>query len=149
MSVNKIVSILAVLIALALSSGCAVNRATASQAPGTDLVRIKSFYVITQPNDKNNVDKLIQNQLGKMGYTAKVGPELTGGTYGTDATVRYTDKWMWDMTMYMLELTITLRNPANDFPIAQGNSYHTSLTRLSPEAMVEEVLINIFKTPKE
>jgi len=30
--------------------------------------------------------------------------------------------------------------------MASGNSYHTSLTRKSPEEMVNEVLTNIFKT---
>ena len=44
----------------------------------------------------------------------------------------------------MLELTITLRDPETKFPMATGNSYHTSLTRLSPEEMVEEVLGSIF-----
>ncbi|MDP2279487.1 MAG: hypothetical protein Q8K51_14830, partial [Nitrospirota bacterium] len=55
----------------------------------------------------------------------------------------------WDITMFMLELTITLRNPTNNFPMAVGNSYHTSLTRKSPEEMVEEVLTNIFNSQKQ
>jgi hypothetical protein len=46
--------------------------------------------------------------------------------------------------MYMLELTLTVRNPANDFPMASANSYHTSLTRKAPPEMVDEVLTNIF-----
>lgn len=147
MSMKKIISVLAVLATVTLFSGCA-NVATATLMPGTDLSRVKSFYVISHPGDKNGVDKLIQGQLTKMGYTVKVGPELTGSSYGTDATVRYLDKWMWDITMYMIELTITLRNPSNDFPLAKGNSMHTSLTRKSAEEMVEEVLTNIFKAPK-
>jgi hypothetical protein len=63
---------------------------------------------------------------------------------GVDAIVTYVDKWFWDITMYMLELTITLRDPKTDFPLATGNSYHTSMTRKSPEGMVDEVLTNIF-----
>lgn len=51
---------------------------------------------------------------------------------------------MWDITMYMLELTITLRDPVNNTPLAVGNSLHSSLTRKSPEEMVDEVLTNIF-----
>jgi len=51
---------------------------------------------------------------------------------------------MWDITMYLLELTVTVRNPSNDFPMAVGNSLHTSLTRKSPEEMVDEVMTNIF-----
>jgi len=59
--------------------------------------------------------------------------------------VTYVDKWMWDITMYLLELTITIRDPQTDYPLANGNSYHTSLTRKSPPEMVDEVLGNIFK----
>jgi hypothetical protein len=55
---------------------------------------------------------------------------------------------MWDITMYMLELRVTLRNPDSGFPIAVGNSFHTSLTRKSPEEMVDEVVGNILTTQK-
>ena len=148
MTIKRIASVIAVFFAVTLSSGCA-NMATATLTPGTDLGRLKSFYVIKQPKDKHGVNKLIEDRLTKMGYTVKVGPELPGNTYGTDSTVRYLDKWVWDITLYMIELTITLRNPANDFPMAKGYSMHTSLTRKSREEMVEEVLTNIFKSAKE
>ena len=80
----------------------------------------------------------------KRGLTATDGPELQLPVKA-DAVVTYADKWMWDMTMYMLELTVTIRNPTNNFPLAVGNSFHTSLTRKSPEEMVDEVMTNIFK----
>jgi hypothetical protein len=35
------------------------------------------------------------------------------------------------------------------FPLAVGNSYHTSVTRKSPEEMVDEVLTNILNTSKQ
>lgn len=57
----------------------------------------------------------------------------------------YTDKWMWDITMYMIELTVIIQNPVDKYPIAKGYSMHTSLTRLSPEKMVDEVITNIYK----
>jgi hypothetical protein len=50
--------------------------------------------------------------------------------------------------MYMLELTVVMRDPATDFPLATGNSLHTSLTRKSPKEMVEEVTTNIYKGVK-
>jgi hypothetical protein len=49
----------------------------------------------------------------------------------------------------MLELTITLRDPKTNFPMAVGNSFHTSLTRKSSEEMVDEVLSNISNAPKK
>jgi len=62
-----------------------------------------------------------------------------------DAVITYVDKWMWDITMYMIELTIQVRDPKTDFTLAVGNSYHTSLTRKNPTEMVGEVMANIFK----
>ncbi len=50
--------------------------------------------------------------------------------------------------MYLLELTITIRDPQTDYPMATGNSLHSSLTRKSPKEMVEEVMGNIFKEAK-
>jgi hypothetical protein len=145
---KRLLPILAVLGILWFVSGCAINKATASLTPGSSLSDVKSFYVVKLPEDKNGVDELIRKRLVTMGYSATVGPEKSP-PYKADAVVTYVDKWIWDMTMYMMELTITLRNPASNFPMATGNSMHTSLTRKTPEEMVEEVLTNIFKASKE
>ena len=61
-----------------------------------------------------------------------------------DAIVTYVDKWRWDITMYLLELTITLRDPKTEMPLAEGNSFHTSLTRMSQTEMVNEVVNHIY-----
>ena len=100
------------------------------------------MYVTKNVADGRGVDLLIANKLQSMGYSVTKGLSTTSDA---DALVTYVDKWMWDMKMYMLELTITIRDPKTDFPLASGNSYHTSLTRKSPEEMVDEVLANIFK----
>jgi len=125
-----------------LASGCAINRATANVEPTTDLIGIKSMYVTKLAPDERGINILIANKLKQMGYLANTGIETPSDV---DVVVTYMDKWMWDITMYMLELTITLRDPKTDFPLASGNSYHTSLTRKSPEEMVDEVINNIFK----
>jgi hypothetical protein len=130
--------------ALLVTSGCAVNRATATVAPDTDLRKLTTFYVVQFPPDKRGIEILIRDNLIKRGFTATAGPELSPPSYSADAVVTYVDKWMWDMTMYMIELTITIRNPANNYPLATGNSYHTSLSRKSPPEMVDEVMANIF-----
>ncbi len=126
---------------LASASGCA-NHATASLTPGADLSRIKSFYLIPGAEDKDNY-KLIQANLEKRGYAVSTGPEMLP-PYKSDAVLTYIDKWMWDITPYMLELTITFRDPINNSPMAVGNSLHSSLSRKSAEDMVDEVLTNIF-----
>ena len=131
------------LLALAmLLSGCAVNRATATVDPSANLAALKSFHVVKEKEDERGINQLIAERLTKMGYTASTSD---GKASGVDAIVTYVDKWFWDITMYMIELTIVVRDPATDFPLATGNSFHTSLTRLSPPAMVDEVTGNIFK----
>jgi len=131
-----------------LASGCS-NHATATLSPGTDLSMIKSFYVVHQPKDTHQLQNLIRDRLSAAGYQATAGSESERSAHSVDAVVTYVDRWMWDMTLYLLELTITVRNPNNDFPLAVGNSYHTSLTRLSPEEMVNEVITNILNAGKQ
>ena len=144
---GKTCSSLLVICALLVVQGCSVNRATATLAPGADLSGIRKVYVVKEAGDDNSVDELMKTQLTRMGYTATNGPELPL-PYKADAVLTYVDKWMWDLSMYMLELTVHVRNPETNASLAVGNSYHTSLSRKTPEAMVEEVLTNIFRNPK-
>ena len=143
---KRLLSLLFACVMLAATTGCAVNRASASLMPDADLSKVKSVYVVKAPEDERGVDELIKKNLAKRGYQVQGGPEQKP-PYTTDAVVTYVDKWMWDITMYMIELTITVRNQAS-FPMATGNSLHTSLTRKSPEEMVDEVLTNIQNAKK-
>lgn len=128
-----------------LTTGCAVNRATANVDPSANLSSLKTMYVKRIAEDDNTYN-LIADKLRSKGITVSTGTEAAPS--GVDAVVTYIDKWMWDMTMYMLELTINIRDPKTDFPLATGNSFHTSLTRLSPTEMVNEVVDNIYKGAK-
>ncbi len=129
-------------LALLFSTGCAVNRATATVEPGAALANIRRVHVVQLEEDGYNVNQLIADKLNRMGLQATTGKDKPRNV---DAIVTYWDKWMWDMTMYLLELTVVIRDPATDFPLATGNSLHTSLTRKSPPEMVDEVLGNIFQ----
>lgn len=138
---------LAILLGLVatLTTGCAVNRATGSVDPSVNLSSLKTMYV-KKIADDDNTYTLIADKLRSKEVTVTTGTEAA--PTGVDAVVTYIDKWMWDITMYMLELTITIRDPKSDFPMATGNSFHTSLTRLSPKEMVNEVVDNIYKGAK-
>ncbi len=123
--------------------GCAVNRASGELMPGATIPANVEYYVVTEDEEKRETDQQIATALADRGISASVGaadetPENAG------VIVKYDDKWMWDITMYMIELTIHFENPEDGFPIATGNSYHTSLTRKSPDEMIDEVLTNIF-----
>lgn len=140
---TKLLALLGLVVTL--STGCAVNRATANVDPSANLSSLKTMYVKRVAEDDNTY-KLVADKLRTKGVTVSTGTEAAPS--GVDAVVTYIDKWMWDITMYMLELTITIRDPKTDFPLATGNSFHTSLTRLSPTEMVNEVVDNIYKGAK-
>ncbi|MES2262403.1 MAG: hypothetical protein V4724_28095 [Pseudomonadota bacterium] len=144
---STFISICTLTVTLSLT-GCAVNQASATLTPGADLAQVKSAYVVKLPKDERGINDLISANLEKRGYAVTKGPELNG-PYNADVAVTYIDKWMWDITMYMIELTINVRDPKTGFPMAVGKSLHTSLTRKSPPEMVEEVIDNILKAPKK
>jgi len=141
---KRIALIFAMLCTVSFMTGCAVNRASATLSPGVDLKTVKSAYVVKQPKDSRGINDLIAANLEKRGYAVTRGPEL-GTPYAADVAVTYVDKWMWDITLYLIELTVNVRDPKTGFPMAVGDSFHTSLTRKSPPEMVDEVLDNVFK----
>ena len=64
-----------------------------------------------------------------------------------DAVLTYRDKWRWDLSMYMLSISMRLSDPNTGFPLAFGQALHTSLTRQSPKDTINEVLASIFSKP--
>ncbi|MBI4808057.1 MAG: hypothetical protein HY799_03800 [Nitrosomonadales bacterium] len=128
-----------------MTTGC-TNRATGSVSPSTNLSALKTMYVKKIPADNREVNVLITEKLRSKGIAVTTGVEAAPGNI--DAVVTYVDKWMWDITMYMLELTIEIRDPKTDAQLATGNSLHTSLTRKSSKEMVDEVVENIYKGKK-
>jgi len=127
---------------LAGMTGCAVNRADATLMADADLSKVKTLYVVHNEADKHDIDKDLKTAFEKRGFAVTTGP-AQATPYAQDAVVTYIDKWMWDLTMYLIELQVTVRNPANSFPLATADSVHTSLTRKSPAEMADEVAANI------
>lgn len=142
MMIRRLFAASTLLLALGATTGCAVNRASASLMADADLSKVKTVYVVHAAPDNHQVDQELAKAFEKRGYTVTTGPALTP-PYPQDAVVTYVDKWMWDITLYMIELTVTVRSPASDYPLATGNSLHTSLTRKSPAEMADEVVGNI------
>lgn len=142
------IALLLCALALAALQGCATNRSGASVSPDADLSRLKKIYVARFAPDERGINQVIAGELMKLGFAASTGPDGSAPT-DADAVVTYQDHWRWDITMYMIELKIFVRDPRSNDLLATGNSYHTSLTRKTPEEMAAEVLSNIFKGVKE
>ncbi len=123
-------------------TACATNSAT--KAPDVNLTRLKTFYVVRVPEDERGVEKMIAARLKALGYQSSSGDEPKPAE-PVDAVVTYQDRWMWDITMYMLKLDIQIRDGTSGAILAKGEVMRPSLQRKSPEGMVEETLGVIFK----
>jgi hypothetical protein len=144
---KRVIRLLIAVVAVSvLASGCAVNRATATVDPSANLDKLRVVQVKKLGGEDGSIQELIAGNLRKRGLEVVDDGKPSERV---DAVVTYVDKWWWDITMYLMELTVTVRDPKSDFPLATGNSLHTSLTRLSPPEMVDEVVGNIFKASEK
>lgn len=122
--------------------GCAINRESASVAADTDITKLKTIHVVRSEQDDRAVYITIAEQLRQLGYAVSTG-SASPIPPNTDAALSYQAQWQWDITMYLLDLRVTLRNPSTDALLGTAASYHTSMTRKSTEEMVSEVLSNL------
>lgn len=124
-------------------TGCSKVVIRSDSDPNVNLAALKNFYVHKLPADERGVEKIIARKLNEFGFQATSGMDAIP-TDHVDAVVTYKDRWMWDITMYMLEISIEFHNPDSNFVFASGKSYRTSLARKPPEEMIDEVLRDLF-----
>lgn len=123
--------------------GCAVNRETAAAAAEVDLSRLKAVYVVRSADDERGVYIAIVERLRQMGRSPSSGSAAAVPT-GADAVLTYQAQWQWDVTMYLLELRVEMRDPRTAALLGMAVSHHTSLTRKTTAEMVDEALGNLF-----
>src|SRR3972149_1191890 len=132
--IRTLLSVLGILTVLLLSSACAVQVSGAME-PGLDAGRLRSFYVVTVK--QGAVPQAIKEELTSRGYQVSLGEEANMPA-NVDSKVLFNDKWMWDITVYLLEVKIDLVDPKTGAMQGSGRSYRTSLARKSTEFMVKE-----------
>jgi hypothetical protein len=113
--------------------------------PNTDFNQYESYYVVRHDKDTRHIDEIIRDEMIPLGLK-----KTQSGTIGlkppnVDVIVTYEDRWAWDMTTYMLSLTIDFRDARSNVLLATGQSYRPSLVRKSPREMAREVLESIMK----
>ena len=115
------------------------ERRISPSSSATKISALHSFYVRQHAKDDHNLAKSIADELQKMGYTATHGT-TQAPPQRVDSVVTYTDRWMWDITMYMLSLDMEFRDPKSDAILTSAKVVRTSLVRKSQQGMVEETL---------
>jgi len=131
---------LALIISLA---GCA-SSLKSNLVPGAAFNELGKIYVVRFQPDKRHLNTIIADRLTLMGYPATAG-EKSEMPDNIDTLVTYKDNWQWDITNYMIRINIQFRDGKTKTLIISGESYRTSLIRESPENMIQETLIEIFK----
>lgn len=140
-----IATMIRVLIAVVLVvsvSACATNREHARFDPSRDIHASDTFFVERVDGKKRNLDRLIVDNLAARGMAASVGT-IRDMPEGTSILVTYDDRWSWDITTFLIEMTITFRDPDTRGAFAIGTSYHTSMSRLNPAEMIDEIISNL------
>jgi hypothetical protein len=132
-----------VILILLFVTGCSKAIIRSDSDPNTNLNDFKNLYVLKLPEDERGLEKIIARKLNEFGFQATSGVDTIPAN-SVDAVVTYKDRWMWDITMYMLEINIEFHNPDSNFVFVSGKSYRTSLVRKSPEEMIDEVLRDMF-----
>ena len=130
-------------------SSCVVHENARPVSPSfseSGVTKLRSFYVRKHADDDYNLAEEIAAELQRMGYRATSGstPSAPGRV---DAVVSYMDRWVWDMTMYMISLDVQLREPGSDMILATSKTVRSSLIRKSQQEMVRETLTKLLKNP--
>jgi len=126
---------------------CAVHENKRDLAPGyssSKIASLKSFYVRKDEQDDDNLGQDIADELNGRGFRASAGTTSRPPSK-VDAIITYNDKWVWDVTMYMLSLDLQLREPASDAVSATAKTTRTSLIRKSQKEMVRETVSKLIE----
>ena len=147
MIIRTLLQRLLVLVAAVVLSSCATHSSRVS--PDIDINQYKTFFVLRHAVDTRLVDEIIRDEMVYLGFKTQSGT-IGQKPPNIDVVVTYEDRWYWDMTMYMISLTINFHDARSNELLATGYSFRPSLVRKSPKGMVQEVLEGIIgknKTP--
>ena len=136
------------LIVAAMMLAAVVGCAAVAKVPmkRADLGKIHFVRIEPLANDQHGMASLIAADLKARGFEVEVGDGAAKGRK-PDAILCFQDRWMWDLSMYLLSLDVQLRNARTRVILAQGQSYQPSLERKPPEAVVHRLLDEVFGSP--
>lgn len=127
-------------------AGCfSANTAVTDQS--VDLRTYRHIYVQSSQNDSNHLDKLLANELVRLGYVASAGVR-TMIPDDAQLVISYQSQWNWDFSSYLMQLEITVRDVRTEKQLGYGQIFHSGVKTKSPEKMVAELLKPMFGAKK-
>lgn len=128
---------------VACAAGCGYEQRSYFVRPATSVLAFTRFFVTEHPADDWHVGQMIAQRLAAQGKEVSEGP-LEEKPDDAQIIVTYEDRWMWDITMYMLSLKVDFRDARTNELLATAQSFRTSLYRRAPETVVDEVVSAAF-----
>lgn len=127
---------------LLLATGC--SSMSSYLETGVNISNYKHLYVEHKLADARGVDTLIAQDFRNRGYDISYGP-LTLMPRQTDAIISYDDRWDWDFTYYLLQLTVTIRDARTGRTVANVKDIRPSISGKTPVQMIHESVSKILK----
>lgn len=126
-----------------LVAACASSDVGSYTVPGEELARSGSYYIVFSENDDRALHELLRKAMIARGLDASSG---FADRVPADATylVEYGSQWQWDVTWYLLHLSVRVYEPDERLLIAAAHSRRTSLVRKPAEEVVTETLDSLF-----
>src|ERR1041385_7973880 len=106
------------LLASALLAGGCSHQISGGPESGVDMARYRTYFVVTDKQD-NDVAQALQKDLTSRGLSVSTGLEGAMPP-GTEVKIQFKDKWMWDITMYLLEVKVDMIDPNSGALLASG-----------------------------
>lgn len=136
----------AILAVAAMASGCIGNTSGQMTLPAA-VASESSYFVERHANDSRDLASTIAERMRARGLKAASGtaaerkPEYT-------YVVSYTDRWYWDMRMYLADLRIEVRDPKDQSIVGFGQSSQSSLKAMGKTHVdiVDTALHELFGT---
>lgn len=128
-----------------LATACVGNVSGQMTLPA-DVAARGSYCVERHAEDTRDLASIIAAKLRERGLQAKSGAAGEALT-GCDYVVSYTDRWFWDMRMYLADLRIELRDARDKTILGYGQSSQSSLKAMgqTQEDVVATALDQLFR----
>lgn len=103
----------------------------------------KRYAVVKMPEDHGDIGQAIYDELALRGMNVQLSNEPEN-LHDFDILIRYEASWRWDVTWYLLALSVNVYESRNDALIAASARYRTSLVRSSPGKAANALLDELF-----
>jgi len=135
--------------ALTVTMGCSIKYTSSRIMPNAAISPEKNYFVLCHEDDARHIDLTLVEEMNAMGLANVTSGFEQDMPDDTDVIVLFEDRWMWDITNYLLMFKVQFRDASNNILIARGQSVRTSLARKSVQIMVQEALLGLFNTEAE